>query len=157
MEGRDFKTKSHNSNRVGHVSSFHRHHHHQLYHHPPLAAVCLSGHRVYLCTSSHIIPRALSLSLYPDLNITRQRRRVRKLLIDQISPPNELAYSIAERPDSFGHRDTHLFPKFPFQNSAASALVIRNWSPAKRPLGKSAFSSLSMCEKTRLNLVRLRL
>lgn len=40
--------------------------------------------------------------------------------------------------------DGYLFPKRSFQNSAASALVMRNWSPAKVPVGNIALSSDSM-------------
>lgn len=54
------------------------------------------------------------------------------------------------------HDMTYLLPKFAFQKSAASALVIRNWSPANTPFGKIAFSSLNMCENTRLSFVKFR-
>lgn len=53
------------------------------------------------------------------------------------------------------NHSTHRLPKCVFQNSNASCLVIRK-SCTKKPLGKIAFNSLSMCENTKLSLVRLR-
>lgn len=50
----------------------------------------------------------------------------------------------------------YLLPKFVFQNSAASAFVIRNWSPANKPFGNIAFSSLNICENTKLSFVKFR-
>lgn len=50
--------------------------------------------------------------------------------------------------------ETYFSPKAFLQNSAASALVIRNVSPWKRPLGKIPLSSASMWLNIRDNLVR---
>lgn len=53
--------------------------------------------------------------------------------------------------------ESYFSPKAFLQNSAASALVIRNVSPWKSPLGKIPFSSASMWLKIRDSLVRFRL
>lgn len=52
---------------------------------------------------------------------------------------------------------TYFSPKAFLQNSAASALVIRNVSPWNSPLGKMPFSSASIWLKIRDSFVRLRL
>ncbi len=49
---------------------------------------------------------------------------------------------------------SYFSPKFCFQKSAASLFVILNVSPAKDPLGKTDFNSLSMWLNTKLNLVK---
>lgn len=60
-------------------------------------------------------------------------------------------------PERRAQPETYFSPKAFLQNSAASALVIRNVSPWKRPLGKIPLSSASMWLNIRDNLVRLRL
>ena len=51
---------------------------------------------------------------------------------------------------------SHLSGKDFRHHSAASPFVIRNVSPANSPLGKSAFSSANMCEKTKESFVKFR-
>jgi len=86
----------------------------------------------------------------------RDKRKVARILREARRKSRERILRAIERRRGKVKGETYLFPKRSLQNSAASALVMRNWSPANTPLGNIALSSDNMWLKTRLSLVRLR-
>lgn len=88
----------------------------------------------------------------------RKKKRIKSYQKYPMLPPYSQETSWQHRePGWWVYILTYLSPKNFFQNSAASAFVIRKLSPWNWPLGKIALISASMWLKIRDNLVRFRL